>query len=190
MLIIFDFDGTLVELEEMQNSAYDAVFKKYGINFDMRTVNPGVPITEKMTMLKGMGYDFDEAEFKTARDAWVVDNVDKYLEYSEELYNVFQTLYNDHIICIATNAARPYVERATEILKIRAFSSKINTIDEFNPKPDPSMFLDCMHTFPQSTVIFEDSPSGIRAAEQTGATVEVVTGLHDTIDKLKQRYDI
>lgn len=190
MLIIFDFDGTLVELEEMQNSAYDAVFKEYGINFDIRTIKPGVPITEKMAMLKDMGYEFDEEEFKMSRDLWVLDNVDKYLKFSEELYCVLQTLCSNHVLCIATNGARPYVERATEILNIKSFISKINTIDEFNPKPDPSMFLDCIATFPQSTVIFEDSPSGITAAAQTDATLEVVTGLQDTINKLKQRYDI
>jgi len=187
MLLIFDFDGTLVELEDMQNSAYDAVFRHYDIEFDIRAIKPGVSITQKMDMLETLGYSFDREEFQRMRDAWVVNNVGNYLSYSEPLQSSIKQLSRKHVLAIATNAGKEYVMRALDILEISHYFSKINTFTDYPAKPNPEIFLDCMRATgfaKDNTVIFEDSPSGIAAAEKTGATIEITTGVIDTLCKM------
>ena len=48
-------------------------------------------------------------------------------------------------------------------------------------KPDPQGFLKAMEYFnvtPEQTIIFEDSPTGIKAAQASGATLFVVEGFN------------
>lgn len=185
MLIIFDLDGTLVKLDDLQFAAYDATLAYFDIDYDLRHMGLGSSIYKKMDKLKSLGYDFDTSEFKVYRDQWVANNVGYYLEYSSELFSEISRLATHHVLCIATNAGRPYTLSVCDILKITPFIKVINTIDEFKPKPAPDMFINCIEKYTMDAIIFEDSDTGISAALQTNAQLIQVTSPSDTIHSLK-----
>lgn len=189
MLIILDLDGTLIETSEMHNMAYDHVFNIMNIEFDIRSVPAGVSITDKIKMIKTLGYDFDDDEFKRIRDEYVTKNLHKYVKFNKELCEVLKELSTTHIVAISTNANYSFTEQVINILEISAYISKVNTIDSFPPKPDSYTFHNIIQTFnvPRSnTVIIEDSQMGIKCARDSGATVKPTKGPEDTVTILKR----
>ena len=74
-------------------------------------------------------------------------------------------------------------------MKLKKYFIKINTASNYPAKPDITTFLDCMqftNNDPTTTIIFEDSIVGIKAAKKTKAKVIKVTDVQDTIKKIQE----
>lgn len=183
-LIIFDLDGTLIDTSELWNVAYDYVFAHYKIKFDIRSVQPGVSVKDKIKMIKALGYEFDDAEFIAIRDRYVFDNLNNYIGFDKNLYDFFTELAVSNTIAVATNASTAFATTCLNILNLTPYVHQLNTIDEYPPKPDTLMFTDIMRKYsvePAHTIIVEDSPSGVECATSTGATVYATTGPSNTL---------
>jgi len=188
--IIFDFDGTLADCKELHQDAFrnalhnvcpEAVYKDEEIE--------GRPTREKIRILHTKGYHFCGDKLNDLKQAETQSQLEKYIHYDVELYNILHSLSKDYSLCIASNATDLFVNRSLEILKIKHLFQKINTATDFPAKPDTTTFVDCMeftHSNYMNTLIVEDSLVGIQCAIATGCQVLEVENKTDTINKLKE----
>lgn len=173
-LVVTDFDGTLVDTFEANYRAYERAFGAVGLSLSREQYRAC------------FGFRFDRfMEAMNIRDAAVALRV-------RELKSVYYPEYFEHIkvnaallefikmfrrcggkTAVASTARRQNLENALR---------HINAIDDFDlvlagedvaaGKPSPEIYLTVMKRFnisPCETMIFEDSPVGLEAAQASGA---------------------
>ena len=186
--LIFDLDGTLVDCKKLHQDGFRwAVTQQVpDIEFTDEEVE-GLPTTEKIKYLKNKGYpvtmNVDELKREHTRA-----HVHEYVTYNPELASHFNRLYTKYKICLASNSRSEFVFKCLNILQLWQFEC-VYSRDYGPAKPDPWMYNECMRIAgakPEDTIIFEDSPVGIKGAQATGATVVEVTDSKDLIEKLNE----
>ena len=180
-LALFDLDGTLFDTRKVNFLSYQKALEPYGVDLDYEYyasecngkhykvfvpelfINSGnTEIDEKM--------EFVHKNKKEYYSAFLSETI-----INEHLFNIIDYLRNDYFSAVVTTASKKNCE---EILnyhkKINAFDLVLTGEDVDKKKPDPEGFLKAMKYFnieAANTIIFEDSPEGIMAAESAGATV-------------------
>jgi len=189
--IIFDFDGTLADCKKLHQDAFRGAVEELcpGAVYTDEEVE-GRPTREKMMILHSKGYEFDAEELNQLKQAETQRNLEQYIVFNKELFDLISALSSRFYLCVASNATELFVHRSLEILQIKQFFNKINTATHFPAKPDTTTFEDCMNHFNSNymnTLIVEDSPVGIQCATATGCQVLEVTNSADTIIKLNNK---
>jgi len=178
-LIIFDLDGVLVEAKQIHYDALNkALGEKYSISWDEHlSVYDGLKTNQKLDMLtkrKGL-------PIKNHKQIW--DDKQKYtlealsnLQPNPQLQACMDMLVNNgYKLAVCSNSIRKTVLTVL---------SKFNIIDRFdlilsnedvkNSKPHPEMYwkaMSMMGCLPEETLIVEDSPYGLLAANRSKANV-------------------
>ena len=85
---------------------------------------------------------------------------------------------------MVTTASKVNVEDILKTFgKLEVFDKKFTQEDFKKMKPDPEGYLKAMEYFgikPENTIIFEDSESGLKAAESSGAFCYKTFGFNDS----------
>jgi len=187
-LIIFDFDGTLVDCKALHQTGFrQAVLSQMPTAQFTDVEVEGMPTTEKIDYLCSKGIMITD-EINQIKQQHTIDNIHDYIMYNIELKAELHTLSRHYNISLATNGRHDFIQRALGILDIWTWDS-LYTPDHGPAKPDTWMFDQCMidtGNTPETTIIFEDSPMGIACAKETGATVIEVTDAADTLNKIKE----
>jgi HAD superfamily hydrolase (TIGR01509 family) len=178
-LIIFDLDGVLVEAKQIHYEALNkALGEKYSISWDEHlSIYDGLKTNQKLDMLterKGL-------PIKSHKQIW--NDKQKYtlealsnLQPNTQLQVCMDMLINnDYKLAVCSNSIRKTVLTVL---------SKFNIIDRFdlilsnedvkNSKPHPEMYWKAMSMvgcLPEETLIVEDSPYGLLAANRSKANV-------------------
>jgi HAD superfamily hydrolase (TIGR01509 family) len=174
-LVIFDLDGVLVDSKDIHfhalNRAIRFVDSKYTIRYEEHlNFYDGLPTLEKLKLLSkekklpnnfhNKIFDLKQEETSRMFDELSVDN---------ELIKHCQLLKDNNIkIAVASNSIKSTLIKVLDKLGIINYMDYyVSNEDVLRKKPHPEMYWKCMtelDSIPQHTVIFEDSPIGIRAA--------------------------
>lgn len=186
--LIFDLDGTLIDCKKLHQDGFRwAVTQQVpDIEFTNEEVE-GLPTTEKIKYLQSKGYPvtigIDKLKWEHTRA-----HFNEYVEFNPVIIGHFDRLYNSYKMCLASNSRSEFVFRTLNILQIWQFECVFSR-DYGPPKPDPWMYNECMRitgSTPENTIIFEDSPIGLRGAKATGAIVIEIKDMYDLIEKLNE----
>ncbi len=178
-LALFDLDGTLFNTNDVNYFAYNEALKEKGFN---------VQYDYYCNYCNGRHYTVFLPD--------IVDNDEEIIEYvhnrkkelyytfldkaivNEHLFNIIKCLKKDYYVAVVTTASKRNTYEILDYFKKRELFDLILTSDDIKvSKPDPEGFIAAMKYFgvdSEDTLIFEDSPVGIEAANRSGATVFVV----------------
>ena len=189
-LIIFDLDGVLVDAREIHyealNKALDVYGGKYVITREEHLSKyDGLNTRRKLELLtieKGLPDQYHETIFNL-KQKYTIDIIENMSE-DWRLRKVLSSLKDrGYTLAVASNSIR----QTLKMMLIR--TGLIDYIDFFlsnedviNPKPASEIYLSCMikaGVSPVETLIVEDSPTGRKAAINSGAHV---MGVYNTKD--------
>ena len=185
-MLIFDLDGTLVDCKELHQQGFRSAVKEVcpQAKFEDFEVE-GLPTTKKIEYLRSKGYIIPD-HVDNLKKIHTNKNLDKYIFFNPDLYEHIQRLYKKYPLCLASNSRSEFLFRCMNILNLWHFAAVFSR--DYGPaKPDPWMYNECMricNVTPEQTVIFEDSPVGIKGAIKTGAKVVEIKDSNDLIRKL------
>ena len=176
-LLILDFDGTIADTSELHKLAFVKVLEKYSIAFDYREIAGQKTINALRNCFKYANYKIKDSELNDlvkdkqnvarkliseGNDLFPLPGVHDFLHWAKDQF----------ILVVASSGSRITVTLALEKLGYtNFFKSVICSEDILNSKPDPEIFLKALSITKCSkneAIIFEDSDSGIQAAQASG----------------------
>lgn len=189
--VIFDFDGTLVDTEDVHIAAWEIAGQKLGVAADF-DYGVGIGVTDKAfadMIAKQFGLDsktlFDE-KFKI-----FLDYKNAQFKVYDGVFETIEKLHNLSIpMAIASNSLTDYLETIAISVGIDKYiGCRLGTYLEDNTvkgKPEPDLYLNALKELgvdPKNAIAVEDSPLGIEAAKSAGIYTFGITNNFDE-DKL------
>lgn len=176
-LAAFDFDGTLFLTDKAIWKSYQKALRAHGYEMDYHTYHTQCEGKDYRTFL-GLLYDITDADLLSTIHQAKQQFYQEFYKFITPDLMVLQTAKRLHSSCktaIVTTASRSAVEDILEIFNCRdCFDFIIAKEDVNNQKPSPEGYLKAMimaNACPSTTMIFEDSQTGIQAATLSGASV-------------------
>lgn len=206
-LIIFDLDGVLIDSKKIHFNALNQALEKiagktFVISFnDHITKYDGMSTKTKLSLLSEekhlpihMHGEIQTEKQKLTREMMVdeLSNLDKYKNVIDTINELRQLGYK--LYC-ASNAVTETVKMVMDCGAFK-FDQFFSNELVHNPKPHSEIYLRCMiyaGVNPNETLIIEDSPTGLKAANLSGAHVIKVNGPQDISTELilgKKKQDI
>jgi beta-phosphoglucomutase-like phosphatase (HAD superfamily) len=179
---IFDLDGTLVFNEKANLLAYQAAFETVGLeltenDFSAHFRNGGGIEDIFRDYTRRYGLVHDPKLLKTIRELKIKEYADRVhlIEQNATTIGLLQALAPHHHIALATTASEKNARTVLNTFKLeRFFDYMVFAEDVQAKKPDPECHFKIAKHFgvePKECIIFEDSPSGIEAAEAFGGHI-------------------
>ena len=174
-LLILDFDGTLASTIDAHTKAYLLALEEAGIALDEQEYRGkyfGVRCSE---FLQAIGVsDAEEIDRIRRRKIEIYPTLLESIRLNEPLWNFAQDFRRrGGKVWIVSTGQIDNISNAMRHLGIEGMVDGILTsCDVVEPKPSPEAFLKAMAiegVTPAETLIFEDSPVGIAAAQASGA---------------------
>ena len=189
-LVIFDMDGVLVDIKDIHfhtlNDALESIDKKYVISYDKHlSTFDGLKTIDKLNILtqsRGLPREY-HTHIWTIKQQKTIEYIKK-LEPNPHILSVLKSLKDLGLtIAVASNSIRETIKHvllSTRYMEYIDFF--LSNEDVRYSKPSSEIYLQCMikaGVSPKETIIFEDSPLGIKAAQNTGAMVMQVKNTND-----------
>lgn len=174
-LLILDFDGTLASTIDAHTEAYILALREAGIELseeEYRSKFFGVRCSE---FLRAIGVsNEEELDRIRRRKIEIYPTLLDSVRLNEPLWNFAQDFRaKGGKVWIVSTGQIDNISNAMRHLNIEGMVDGILTSDDVaEPKPSPEAFLKAMAiegVTPAETLIFEDSPVGIAAAQASGA---------------------
>lgn len=175
-LAIFDMDGTLFNTNYINYYAYKEALEKYNISIDYEyycNYCNGRHYAAFLSVLVNNDKEKMEDIHNIKKEVY-----SKYLDkvvINKHLFNIIEKFRNDYKIALVTTASKRNTYEILEYTKtINLFDLILTSEDVKKQKPDPEGFLLAMNKYqvkPEDCIIFEDSKTGIEAAQKTNATI-------------------
>lgn len=191
-LVLFDLDGVLIDAKEIHYRALNIALGDYAISEDEhRNQYDGRKTREKLNLLsdrKGLPKEFHDKIFDEKQKYTMQLMQD--LRPIEEIKKLFIELEEkDYLIGVCSNSIRRTVLTALAKTQLIEHCSVIlSNEDVHNSKPHPEIYwkaMSMMKCLPEETLIVEDSPPGLLAAERSRARYIRVDNPYDvTRDKI------
>lgn len=198
--IIFDLDGVLVDAKMIHfnalNQALCEIDEKYIISWEEHiSMYDGLKTNQKLDMLKinkGLDSSHFEKIWNRKQELTIYDFLK--IQYNEDLVNTIKKLKNDFKIGCCSNSIRNTVVTALKNLGIYDFFDIVlGNEDVLNGKPHPEIYWKAMSNLgfiPEETLIVEDSPQGLLAANRSNSNILRVENSNETtyeniFDKIK-----
>ncbi|WP_417885506.1 HAD family hydrolase [Zunongwangia sp.] len=199
--VIFDFNGTLFFDTHLHNQAWDIFLKKHSLGLNNKEKNQKIHGKNNEEILKNL---FSDNLTK-----------DEIVKLSIEKENIYQRLCLENEMVLAPESEEfinflclkniPYtIATASDLYNLEFYfkhldlgryfelSKIVYSNGEIKSKPNPEIFLKAMEILriePNETLIFEDSTSGIKAAENSNAGKVII--IKSTDEEYKEwNYDI
>jgi len=182
-VIIFDLDGTLINSEPLHEQALKSVLQKSGIPCEHKNLHETYfgqsdtmvfksllstndpdklshLIDFKNAELKNIIENFDESEFMS----FLTPGVEKFLSFLDK---------KEKTLALVSASEKIIVEATLKKARLNHhFTLTLGREDTFCGKPGPAPYLLAMRILgvdQQKVLIFEDSPTGLTAAQLSGA---------------------
>ncbi len=176
-LVLFDLDGVLIDAKKLHYDALNlALGDKYYISIDEHTnIYDGRKTKEKLNMLtmnKGLPVELYDQVY-TEKQKLTLELISQ-LKPIDEIISLFKELESQHyLIGVCSNSIRRTVLTALAKTELMEYCSVIlSNEDVKNSKPHPEMYwkaMSMMGVLPENTLIVEDSPPGLLAAQRSRA---------------------
>lgn len=175
--IIFDFDGLIIDTEMPGCNAWAELFNHHGFSFTIedwkKAIGTGPSAYDPSKHLSQLTNGLLDAQ--TIQEQTLA-RTRELIEMQSMLPGVLDFIIeSEHLglpMAVASSSNREWVEGYLAKLGIRKFFKTVCTSDDVtNVKPDPELFLLAAKNLgisPSEALIFEDSPSGIKAAKAAG----------------------
>ena len=181
-LVIFDLDGVLVKAKEMHfsalNEALESIDPKFSISFSEHlNIYDGLKTRDKLELLtKDKGLPPSSHNIIWDRKQRITATKVSRIEKDQNLVCLLDFLVGQKIkiACCSNSIRKSVYSILSQLGIINFFDLIISNEDVKNSKPHPQMYWDAMSTFslnPEDTLIVEDSPHGLLAAQRSGAKV-------------------
>lgn len=192
-LVLFDLDGVLIDAKDIHYRALNAALgKEYRISADEHlNIYDGHKTNQKLQMLteaKGLPLSMHKQVYDKKQE--ITQREISQLKPNNKIVKLFRKLVEDgYKIGVCSNSIRRTVLTALAKSQIIEFCSVIvSNEDVKNSKPHPEMYwkaMSMMGVLPEETIIVEDSPPGLLAAERSRAKyIRVATPKDVNIDNL------
>lgn len=179
-LIIFDCDGVLIDSELIANQSDAEFLTKIGYPItteeNIKTFIGQSYSTVRDQVLKAINIDiFQLTKENTQRKSSLFKRFEKELKPLTQ--DFIEAIHDQFKICIASSSPKQQILKCLEITKLHHYfhPDQIYTaemVDKGKPAPDLFQYaMQEMGYLPQDTVIIEDSPAGIQAAQSAGVDV-------------------
>lgn len=176
-LVLFDLDGVLIDAKKLHYDALNlALEDKYFINEDEHTnIYDGRKTKEKLNMLtmdKGLPVELHDKVY-IDKQKLTLELISQ-LKPIDEIISLFKELeFQNYLIGVCSNSIRRTVLTALAKTELMEYCSVIlSNEDVKNSKPHPEMYwkaMSMMGVLPENTLIVEDSPPGLLAAQRSRA---------------------
>ena len=176
-LAVFDLDGTLFDTKDVNYSSYSEALNElgYDVRIDYKFYCDycnGASYKEFIPKILG-------AVSKESLEAIHKRKMELYPSFlgkarmNEGLFSLIRAIKGEYTVAVATTASKKNVLDILERFSVReCFDFFITKEDVSRVKPDPECYLKAMEKAgvrKEDTIIFEDSDTGLRAAEASGA---------------------
>lgn len=180
-LIIFDLDGVLVDAKEIHYNALNLALEEIGSNYTITrnehlSIYDGLKTTRKLQLLhenKGLPIESFNDVYKKKQQ--ITDDLLNNVNQDLELYYILLELKKKFKLACCSNSIRSTVFKTLKNLGILdLFDVVLSNEDVKNSKPHPEIYWKAMselNILPSDTLIVEDSPVGLAAANSSGSTV-------------------
>ncbi len=173
-LIIFDFDGLLVNSEYVVFDALKQLFKRYKkkLTWDYFKRYIGIPVADA---LKNYHEDFmlsiSYRQFVKERNTIVQQFFRTKLRLMPGVKKLLNMLAKQPVsLAIATSGKRVYISDSLKRFKIERFFKTVVCVEDVKRgKPHPDLIIETLRktwVSPEESIIIEDSPKGIEAAQR------------------------
>ncbi len=176
-LVLFDLDGVLIDAKKIHYEALnEALGEQYAISEKEHTnLYDGRKTFEKLDLLteqKGLPQSLHK-QIYDKKQSITMEKISA-LQPIEEIVKLFQELeQQNYLIGVCSNSIRRTVLTALAKTQLMEYCSVIiSNEDVKNSKPHPEMYwkaMSMMTVLPEETLIVEDSPPGLLAAERSRA---------------------
>ena len=191
-LVIFDFDGTLVNLEELNFKAFQTVvFDHIGEKLTKKLYAEHIAGTRsKRGLMKIFKYFEEEVydfnllvtEFRDIKEEYIDEDIQK---YTTPIGNMAIFLWKlrrlNKTLALGTASSQRFARRILEFYEVfDLFDHTVFAEDVVHGKPNPEVFDKLIQEsgqIPRDTIIFEDSLNGLKAAKLSGG---YVIGIHNS----------
>ena len=195
-LILFDYDGTIVDSAKMIVKGAIEAFRMCGLpDPDPKKVreNIGKPLATALDAYAPKGYEINPEMISNAYRKWYAEQGRLGLQ-DEPLYPGMVELINDlknhkeFNIGVATNKSRIALDNGLNKHNLSELFDITLTMEEANPKPDPDMAIQAMSKLnieKKSTVIVGDTINDIGLGVNAGINSIGVAWGYNSIEMLK-----
>ena len=179
-------DGTLVDNMPIHFLTWISFLARYDIHLsleELKAYNKG-NLTEIISRIFNLEPGDPEVQrIGQAKEQFYRDTYRPQIKALPGLVDTLERLCREGITCaLASNGDQPNIDLIVDGLDIRSyFTFTIGGHEVKKGKPDPEMFNACLNQLnlaPEDCLIFEDSFSGIAAANASGIEVVGVTTSH------------
>lgn len=184
--VLFDLDGTLANTDPIHFQVWQILLASYEMTVDQHfydrfisgRLNPDIVQDLLPQLSKQEGEAFSahkEAQFRelAANQLQRMPGLTDFLHYIQQ---------RGYAMALVTNAPRSNAEFMLNTLALNDVFQPIIIADDFpKGKPDPLPYqtaLDQLGLSPDEAIVFEDSPTGVRAATAAGIATIGVTSTH------------
>ena len=191
-LICFDLDGVLIEAKKIHFEALNlALDKKYKISWQEHLSKyDGLKTNDKLLLLS-KEKKLPSIEYKniwTKKQQNTLIKIKK-IKRSSDIFEAFKLYSKNYKIAVCSNSIKRTVLTALSKLEVIEYVDLIISNEDVGiGKPHPEIYWKAMSFFgftPEQTIIFEDSPVGLKSAHDSGANVIRVESPKDiNIDKI------
>jgi HAD superfamily hydrolase (TIGR01509 family) len=185
-LIIFDLDGVLVEAKNIHFESLNKALKEYSISWDEHlSIYDGLKTNQKLEMLhhrKGLPKELFKNIWEE-KQKYTLEAL-KNLNQSSMLIDCMDFLSKDgYMLAVCSNSIRKTVLTVLSRLGIiEYFDLILSNEDVNNSKPHPEIYWSAMakmNILPEETLIVEDSPYGLLAANRSNSHILRVKSPND-----------
>ncbi|MFH1125557.1 MAG: HAD family phosphatase [Candidatus Altiarchaeota archaeon] len=193
--IIFDFDGTLVNLFDQHLTAFQETIKRhFNIDFKREDLDEGYgrngeDILRMFFKKKGLYVNTEKLkEIAAERRNLALEKIGWRIKLLPGAGELIKNLKKAGLkIAVATSCSRKICDRALAMPQFKELDASTTGSEVMKGKPDPEIFLKTAEKLgvkPEECIIFEDSAYGVKAGKNAGMKVIAVTTGHDSKEKL------
>ena len=183
---LFDMDGTMIDNMMVHHRAWQKTLHDLGLPLSLEEVRQSIHGVNSEILARLFGDRFtaaERADIAEGKEAAYRQIFEHQISLIAGLDYFLQTAHNQHIgLAIGTAAPHQNVAFAVKKLQLEQyFSVVVDASHVKKGKPDPEVFLNAAEQLGiaiKDCIVFEDSPTGVAAANNAGCKAIVITTTH------------
>ena len=199
-MVIFDWDGTLADTQEVIVLAFQKVLRKVGCEVSDEFLERRIGIGAKNMFREALEiakirYDEEMINRLLEEKTKIHLMLNPKIKLFDGVTDLLEALRPLVKLALATMSNREVIEKTLREKGIKSYFDLVITADEVEkPKPDPEAFLKCaeaMRCKPEKCVVIEDSVFGVIAARRAGMKcIAIPSGFYSKSDLEKEKPDL